>query len=273
MNNSGHSDSGRDSGASFDAASWPNDAVRARLIGDWYIYQRTGGHRTSTDDLITAWYAVHRNPKSPARYLDLGCGVGSVLLMVSHKLRPETALGVEAQAQSVTMALRAVAELPEPPGRFDVRHADFRDLEFGDRRYDLVTGSPPYFPLNAGILPDDPQRRACRFEERGGVEVYLETAVRAMSERARVYLVFQTKWSERVTRAAAAQGLHASGRADFFARADQAQPFLTVFEFARRPVESPHRFSCAVRDTDGAITPEYERIRLELGVATLSSPD
>ncbi|MBW2381349.1 MAG: hypothetical protein JRG70_17685 [Deltaproteobacteria bacterium] len=79
---------------------WPHDAGRDRLIGDWHIYQRTGGHRTSTDDLITAWYAVHRNPNPPARYLDLGCGVGSVLLMVSHKLRPKTALGVEAQAHA-----------------------------------------------------------------------------------------------------------------------------------------------------------------------------
>ena len=64
---------------------WPADARRDRLIADWHIYQRRGGHRTSTDDLITAWYAVHRRPQRPQRYLDLGCGVGSVLLMVSHK--------------------------------------------------------------------------------------------------------------------------------------------------------------------------------------------
>ncbi|MBW2376977.1 MAG: hypothetical protein JRF55_13495 [Deltaproteobacteria bacterium] len=91
----------------MDAKDWPEDAGRDRLIGDWHIYQRTGGHRTSTDDLITAWYAVHRNPDPPERYLDLGCGVGSVLLMVSHKLRPKIVLGVEAQAQSLMMARRA----------------------------------------------------------------------------------------------------------------------------------------------------------------------
>ena len=33
---------------------WPDDAGRDRLIGDWHIFQRSGGHRTSTDDLITA---------------------------------------------------------------------------------------------------------------------------------------------------------------------------------------------------------------------------
>lgn len=246
---------------------WPHDAGRDRLIGAWHIYQRAGGHRTSTDDLITAWYAVHRNPSPPARYLDLGCGVGSVLLMVSHKLRPKVALGVEAQAQSVVMATRAISELPEHDGQIDVRHADFRDLDFGGERYDLITGSPPYFPLDAGVLPDDAQRRACRFEERGGVEGYLETAARAMAEQSRLYIVFQTRWSERVTTSAAHHHLYLSGQADFLTRADNPAPFLTVFEFSRRPAECLHRFRCSVRDANGAISSDYQRVRLELGVA------
>jgi tRNA1Val (adenine37-N6)-methyltransferase len=246
---------------------WPDDAGRDRLIGDWHIYQRAGGHRTSTDDLITAWYAVHRNPQRPARYLDLGCGVGSVLLMVSHKLRPRVAFGIEAQAESVVMARRAIAELPEPAVDIDVRCADFRNVDFGGQCYDLITGSPPYFPLDAGVLPDDPQRRACRFEERGGVEDYLETATRAMDERSRFYIVFQTRWCERVTTAAAQHGLQLTGQADFFTRAGNSDPFLTVFELSRRPVASPHQFRCSVRDSDGEVSPEYQRIRLELGVA------
>jgi len=247
--------------------SWPDDAGRDRLIGDWHIFQRSGGHRTSTDDLITAWYAVHRNPVAPARYLDLGCGVGSVLLMVSHKLRPQIALGVEAQAQSVAMARRSIAELPGHASQIDVRHGDFREIDFGGERYELITGSPPYFPLDAGVLPDDPQRRACRFEERGGVEAYVETAARILGERARFYVVFQTRWSARVTAAAAAHDLHLTGRAEFLTRADQPGPFLTVFELSRQPAEVVHCSRCSVRDADGRISPEYQRIRQELGVS------
>jgi len=250
---------------------WPDDAGRDRLIGDWHIFQRSGGHRTSTDDLITAWYAIHRNPVAPARYLDLGCGVGSVLLMVSHKLRPKIALGVEAQAQSVAMARRAIAELPEHESQIEVRHADFRDLDFGGERYELITGSPPYFPLDAGVLPDDAQRRACRFEERGGVEAYVETASRALGERARLYVVFQTRWSERVTAAAVEHDLHLSGRADFSTSADKPGPFLTVFELSRQPAEAVHRVRCSVRDADGRISGEYQRIRRELGVADVAN--
>ncbi|RZV52602.1 MAG: methyltransferase domain-containing protein [Deltaproteobacteria bacterium] len=247
---------------------WPDDAGRDRLIGDWHIYQRSGGHRTSTDDLITAWYAIHRSPSPPARYLDLGCGVGSVLLMVSHKLRPRIALGVEAQAPSVAMARRAIAELPEHEPRIEVHHADFRELDFCGERYDLITASPPYFPIDAGVLPEDPQRRACRFEERGGVEAYVETAARALSEGARFYVVFQTRWAARVTSAAAEHELHLTGRADFLMRADRPGPFLTVFELSPEPAEVVHRSRCSVRDADGRISPEYRRIRQELGVSS-----
>lgn len=253
-------------GETADFAGWPRDAGRDRLIGNWYIYQRSGGHRTSTDDLITAWYAVHRNPNPPERYLDLGCGVGSVLLMVSRKLEPNEAVGIEAQAQSVTMASRAIAELPTHQSHIEVRHADFRDFDFEGERFDLVTASPPYFPLDAGVLPTDPQRRACRFEERGGVEGYIDAARRAMSDRARLYIVFQTRWAERVATAAVRHSLHLGGQADFFARADKPEPFLSVFEFSREPPGSPHRFRCSVREADGSISQAYERIRLELGV-------
>jgi tRNA1(Val) A37 N6-methylase TrmN6 len=245
---------------------WPDDARRDRLIGDWFLYQRTGGHRTSTDDLITAWYAVHRCKVRPRRYLDLGCGVGSVLLMTGHRLRPAVAHGVEAQAQSVAMARRSIAELPPHECRFSVQHGDIRSVQFEDGLYDLVTGSPPYFPLASGSLPDDPQKRDCRFDTRGGVEAYVESAARAMTDTARLYLVFQTRQAERLLRAAEANGLHLEGRGEFQKHAALPQPFLTVYEFGRRPSVSPHFTHCTVRDAAGDITPQYRRIRAELGV-------
>ena len=257
-----------------DDATWPTDARRDRLIGNWHLYQRTGGHRTSTDDLITAWYAAHRQRERPDRYLDLGCGVGSVLLMLSHKLRPRVAHGIEAQLQSVLMARRAIDELPQPESTFEIRHADFRDEGLGDGAYDLVTGSPPYFPLGTGVLPEDAQRRACRFEERGGVESYLAAAARAMTQAARCYLVFQTRFEERVIAAAASQDLWRTGQADFVMKAGDEAPFLSVFEFSRSAAGDPHRFRAAVRDDHGELSAAYRRIREELGVddAPTTSP-
>lgn len=250
-------------------AGWPDDARRDRLIGDWHMYQRTGGHRTSTDDLVTAWYAAHRCTRRPERYLDLGCGIGSVLLMVSHKLRPRECIGIEAQSQSAAMARRSVLELPTDASPIEVRHGDFRSagLTSADR-FDLITGSPPYFPLDAGVLPNDSQRRACRFEARGGVEDYLQIGKRHLSDDGSMFLVFQTRWSERVLKAADAAQLFLTGRADFQMRRDREQPFLTVYAFAHAPASSVHQFSCPVREADGKVSAAYQALRLELGVSS-----
>ena len=243
---------------------WPDDARRDLLIGDWYIYQRTGGHRTSTDDVLTAWHAT-RDSSRPRRYLDLGCGIGSVLLMVVHRLRPERSLGIEAQPQSVLMARRSIAELPEDAPEVRVEESDFREHDFGDERFDLITGSPPYFPLGTGVLPQDPQRLACRFETRGGVEGYCSTAAKVLADDGRLHLVFQTEWDARVQDAAREAGLRIVDVCHFRMRTDSAKPFLTTYELRRtlRPLQSR---TMAVRDAHGEYTVEMKRLRRELGL-------
>src|SRR3954466_4841951 len=57
------------------------------LTGDWRLFQKQVGHRLSLDDLGPAWVAPRRrDPARALRALDLGCGLGSVLLMVAWKL-------------------------------------------------------------------------------------------------------------------------------------------------------------------------------------------
>ncbi len=243
---------------------WPEDARRDRLIGDWHIYQRTGGHRTSTDDVITAWHATRDWSEPPKWYLDLGCGIGSVLLAVVHRLRPANSLGVEAQSQSVLMARRSVSELEDAPS-IVIDESDFRDYDFSERRFDLVTGSPPYFPIGTGVLPSDPQRLACRFEQRGGVEGYCQTAAAVLAEHGRFHLVFQTEWHSRVEQAAHAAGLHITQVCDFQMRTDVAKPFLSTYELRKQSRQCEHeRF--AVRTVDGFYTPEFQALRRELGM-------
>lgn len=66
-------------------------------------------------------------------YVDLGCGVGSSLLLVSHTLRPAVSLGVEVQTQSAALAslsARAISRTADAtsPTRIAVIHADIRQL-------------------------------------------------------------------------------------------------------------------------------------------------
>ena len=248
---------------------WPVDATYDELIGRWCLYQRVKGHKTSTDDVLTAWFAYRSMAADkPARYLDLGCGIGSVLLMTCHALRPGYALGIEAQQQSVAMAQASIARLPSSEN-IEVQQGDFREVISGSNEssFDLVTGSPPYFPVGSGVMSQDYQRSACRFELRGGVEAYCQAAEQAMADEGKLVLVYQTESDARVLRAATEVGLHLQQRADVLMREDREKPFLSVYQFGREP-SRVQTMGFAIRDEQGAITPEYRAIRSEIGLST-----
>jgi len=257
------------SGHGAEPVGWPEDAICDDLIGNWRIYQRAKGHKTSTDDVLTAWLACRSMAGDrPQRYLDLGCGIGSVLLMTCHVLRPDYALGVEAQVQSAAMAAASIRQLPDEEN-IEIRHGDFRSAmgEKASRSFDLVTGSPPYFPLGTGVLPEDYQRTACRFELRGGVEAYFQAAKRAMTDDGKFVLVFQTEWDKRVLAAAQDSGLHLQQRADVSMRSDREGPFLSVYVFGCAPVRV-QEVSFAIRDGHGDVTTAYREIRREMGLTS-----
>src|SRR5690349_2802247 len=65
----------------------------------FHIFQRKKGHRHSTDDLLTGWYALDRTAAGRVDCcLDLGTGIGSVGLLVLAGLGPSAKLTcIEAQ--------------------------------------------------------------------------------------------------------------------------------------------------------------------------------
>ena len=176
------------------------------LTGDWRIYQRDGGHRWSTDDMVTSWVAgrvlrevllpaaaAAAGPSTPLalRYLDLGCGIGSVLMMTAWQaltyaeecstaaappscppLASLECVGVEARSEAVDQARRSIAfnvgtrgtmcGAGDVAASITVQHGDFRSAveahaassstpTRGDGGFDLVTGTPPYFEVQFDV--------------------------------------------------------------------------------------------------------------------------
>jgi tRNA1Val (adenine37-N6)-methyltransferase len=268
----------------------PADAERTLLVGGESLYQRKRGHRTSTDDVLVAARATQLVRAEaaasagaialpPPRYLDIGCGIGSVLLLTAYALRPRLAWGIEAQAESVAMLRRTIAELS--PGLCEsvaltIDHGDLREASVERLgSFPLITGSPPYFPLGTGVEPADPQRRACRFEVRGGVEAYTETAARLLSPDGRFVMVAQTALLARVEAelrrlAASPTPLALASRVDFRMREDRQESFLSVVEL-RRPEHAPATApidTMAIRTAQGSITDGYTALRAILGLTT-----
>lgn len=109
------------------------------------------------------------------------CPFDSVGLMSAWRLRGARFVSVEAQEVSAGLARKSV-KFNGLEERYDVRVGDLRDERIlGDEEFfDLITGTPPYFPTNSVAEESKlhPQKQACRFEIRGTVADYCQTAAK-----------------------------------------------------------------------------------------------
>jgi tRNA1(Val) A37 N6-methylase TrmN6 len=241
------------------------------ISGHFRLFQLRKGHRFSTDDLLTAWYGTSWVP-SARTVLDLGSGIGSVGMMAAWRLPGARFVTVEAQDDSVRLA-RKSASYNGLVDRYDIRHGDFRDAGAlsPHEQFDLVLGSPPYFPLGTGIEGDHPQKIACRFELRGHIGDYAATAAAHLAPGGLFACVFPEDQRERVEEGGAAAGLVMVRRRPVVFREGEA-PLIGLFAMmraldlpepmrARTWVEPP----LVIRTSDGSIHPEYSAVKLAIG--------
>ncbi len=247
---------------------WPSqEEDLCWLAGNWRLLQRLDGHRTSLDDLLTAHLAASLVEGNPPRHcLDLGCGIGSVLLFLAWRFPAARLVGVEAQEMSAGLAKRSLAwnGITE---RAEIRLRDFREPGAIETTFDLVTGTPPYFPVGAGPESDRVQRAPCRFEHRGGIEAYCAAAVPRLAPGAPFVACEAWNQRERVEPAACAAGLRLVRWREIVPRAGK-EPLLCIFAM-RRPeaaeplvVDSP----LVVRDAQGRRTEEFRALRAAMGM-------
>jgi tRNA1Val (adenine37-N6)-methyltransferase len=251
----------------------PGETLDA-LSGHFRVFQLENGHRFSTDDILTAWYGSTAAP-TVSKVLDLGSGIGTVAMVAAWRLPSARFVTIEAQAHSVRLA-RKSAEWNGLASRFEIREGDFRDqaILLVDERFDLVLGSPPYFPRGSGVEGDHPQKIACRFELRGDIRDYCAVASRHLGPGglfACVFPVDPDEQHERIRRSAAEAGLVII-RWRPVALREGNRPLLGLFammraedlpEWMRREpwTESP----LSIRKADGSIHPEYSAIKLSFG--------
>jgi tRNA1(Val) A37 N6-methylase TrmN6 len=191
------------------------------LVGDWKLFQKIDKHRYSTDDIVTSYICIQNalffgvvcnGVASPLAYIDIGCGIGSVLLCNLWQLSESTtAVGVEIQKNRYDMAVRSLnynlGVFGVDQNRATVLNIDLRNVDelistitasdlwtvneptkiltvssasANDRRrkyFDLVTGTPPYFdPVAYRGQPNCPESMGCLFEMAGSIDHYCAAA-------------------------------------------------------------------------------------------------
>jgi len=251
-----------------------NDETLDALCGDFRLYQLKNGHRFSTDDVLTAWYGTTWCPTART-ILDLGSGIGTVATIAAWRCPGARLVTIEAQPESVRLARKSAA-YNELVARMDIREGDFRDpAVLGDaERFDLVLGSPPYFPPEAGVHGDHPQKIACRFELRGDIAEYCQVAAKHLDWGgvfACVFPVRPVEQHDRVKGAAAANGLSIVRWRPVILKEGEA-PLLGLFALTHAD-HLPEWFRgltwteppLVIRTATGDVHPEYRAIKLAFG--------
>jgi tRNA1Val (adenine37-N6)-methyltransferase len=249
----------------------PPDESLDAISGHFCLFQLRDGHRFSTDDVLTAWYGSTWVPTASA-VLDLGSGIGSVGMVAAWRLPGATFVTIEAQDESVRLARKSAA-YNGLGARYEIRHGDFREpgVLGIDECFDLVLGSPPYFPLGTGAEGDHPQKVQCRFEVRGDIGDYVRVAVPHLALGGLFACVFPSNQLARVERAAAdANAVIVRRRPVVFREGDA--PLVDLFAMMRAtdlPEEMRQRTwvepPLVIRSLDGQIHPEYAAVKLAFG--------
>ena len=266
------------------------------LCGHWRIFQYERGHRYSTDDVLCAFYASTWAPRVE-RALDLGSGIGSVAMIVAWRLPGATMVTIEAQAASLRIARKSV-RYNGVADRFTVLEGDLRDdavlaratHAVDERGFDLVTGSPPYWPVKSALASAHDQAVGARLETRGDVVDYARSAAKVLAPGGVFACVHQLSQDERVRDALERADLVLLRMRPVHFKEGVPENGCGLYLAARR-ADVPHTFPSragvvdgkpviepplVIRRADGSVHPEYATIRLSFGfppgdVAALST--
>lgn len=239
------------------------------LSGDWRLFQKQQGHRWSLDDLVTAAVAApHAQALGARRLLDLGCGLGSVLLMMAWRFPYADVTGVEAQADRAAMGRRSIA-WNGVEARCRIIDGDLRDPSVlpAGARFPLITGTPPYFPRGTGPESEKTHAAAARFELRGGIEEYTQAASRWLEPDGRFIVCTAALEAQRVIASAAAAKLHVIEHLEVIPR--EGKDVLVMIDVMAGQPGPLLRRSLTVRDAASQWTPEFQALREAMGFPPL----
>ena len=195
------------------------EIMAALGCGNWRIYQLAAGHKLTVDDYICAWVACEEmtkrgfgNNATFFTHADIGCGCGSVLMTVAWYFQGSVvSRGVEAQSVSFDLLQRSLLWNVGVNGskhnngdgtlsKIEVANVDLRGWDGGkignSSGYDLITGTPPYFPQKQFISSQNHNQKVrCRVPTRGAACDYVEAASRLLSDRG-IFVMVETSRKE-----------------------------------------------------------------------------
>lgn len=175
------------------------------LHGELKLLQHRQGYRYSVDALLLAAFALPL--ANGAAFVDLGCGPGTVGLIIAKRGKPSRALGVEVQPGLADLAKRNAENNRTDPG-FEVIEADALALpgEF-DGAFDLAVTNPPFRKRLSGRVSPNAEKAIARHELKMDLPSWLAKAGDLIRPGGAICMVYPTSEEPRLDAAVAGSGL------------------------------------------------------------------
>jgi ubiquinone/menaquinone biosynthesis C-methylase UbiE len=151
-------------------------SILALIVGVLWLFLNVGVYvRTTREGKFAVWADLldRLELKGDERLLEIGCGLGAVLLVAAQRLPRGRAFGVDiwstmdqsGNAEQVTLQNAAFEGVGE---RVELHSADMRKLPFDDTSFDVVVSSLAIHNVSGGGERAKALREAARVLKKGG---------------------------------------------------------------------------------------------------------
>lgn len=159
------------------------------LKGNVEILQPLKGARFSIDSVIISAFSFVREGET---VVDLGCGTGIIMLLISHFFHPKKIVGVEVQEELCFCAKETMAKSGFPD--FDVIKGDLR--EFTKDKFDVVVSNPPFYETKKGRTSPYFARKISRHREDMELKAFFNSARNYLKDDGRLSFVLPSEMKQ-----------------------------------------------------------------------------
>jgi tRNA1Val (adenine37-N6)-methyltransferase len=157
------------------------------LDGHLRVFQKKKGYRFSLDSILLAHFV---SLKQRARFIDIGCGNGIILVILAKLFPNANCVGLEIQENLSTLAKKN-SQINDLESRVEIFSGDARNIEniFPAHSFDTVIFNPPYRKLKSGRINPQLEKAIARHEIKGSLKDFLHAAQYLLKPGGRVFTI------------------------------------------------------------------------------------
>jgi tRNA1Val (adenine37-N6)-methyltransferase len=159
---------------------------------DLFIWQEKDGYRFSMDSVLLARLL---NPKPYSTILEIGTGVGVVLLLVSRLFKFKRVVGIEIQRDLCKLAGRNI-RMNKGCSNIMIYRADIKNYASNQKElYDIIISNPPYYEKGTGRLSKNKQELVARHEISLDLTTLLTASSKLLKPKGELNLIYTAQRS------------------------------------------------------------------------------